>query len=94
MIEIKDNQSVFDIGLQYGGDMEAVFDWAVENGLSITDDLKAGDRYPEPKVVNKKRADEIANKGYIFATAVVMDEDEFLLQGIGYWAINIDFIVS
>mgnify|MGYP000006227300 CR=1 FL=1 len=54
-IEVLSNQTLSDIALQVYGDIEGVFSLAVDNGLSVTDELHPGqviEYYPE-KVINK-----------------------------------------
>ncbi len=44
------NQSLFDIAIQEYGTIEAVFDLAMANGLSVTDTLTAGQVLNVPEV--------------------------------------------
>ena len=41
-IRVLNNQSLLDIALQVSGSAEATYDVALENGISITDDLMPG----------------------------------------------------
>ncbi len=41
-IQALNNQSLIDIAIQTTGSVEGVFELALKNGLSITDDLKIG----------------------------------------------------
>lgn len=42
MITVIPNQSILDIAVQESGSVLAAFDWAVNNALSLTDDLIPG----------------------------------------------------
>ena len=89
-------QSLLDIAVQHTGAVESVFAIAVANGLSLTDDLPAGTEIKLPDSVNKDS--DVLNyysaKRLQPATAVIMLPEEERLEGIGYWAISVDFKVS
>ena len=89
-------QSLLDIAIQHTGVVENTFAMAVANGLSLTDDLLAGTEIKLPDSVNKDS--DVLNyysaKRLHPATAVIMLPEEERLEGIGYWAISVDFKVS
>jgi len=89
-------QSLLDIAVQHTGAVESVFAIAVANGLSLTDDLPAGTEIKLPDSVNKDS--DVLNyysaKRLQPATAVILLPEEERLEGIGYWAISVDFKVS
>ena len=89
-------QSLLDIAIQHTGAVESVFAIAVANGLSLTDDLPAGAEIKLPDTVNKDS--DVLNyysaKRLQPATAVIMLPEAERLEGIGYWAISVDFKVS
>ena len=89
-------QSLLDIAIQHTGAVESVFAIAVANGLSLTDDLPAGTEIKIPDSVNKDS--DVLNyytaKRLQPATAVILPPEEERLEGIGYWAIRVDFKVS
>lgn len=89
-------QSLLDIAIQHTGAVESVFAIAVANGLSLTDDLPAGTEIKIPDSVNKDS--DVLNyytaKRLQPATAVILPPEEERLEGIGYWAISVDFKVS
>ena len=89
-------QSLLDIAIQHTGAVENTFAMAVANGLSLTDDLPAGTEIQLPDNVNKDS--DVLNyysaKRLQPATAVIMLPEEERLEGIGYWAISVDFKVS
>ena len=90
------NQSLLDIAIQHTGAVENTFALAVVNGLSLTDDLPAGTEIKLPDSVNKDS--DVLNyytaKRLQPATAVIMLPEAERLEGIGYWAISVDFKVS
>lgn len=59
MITVLSNQSLLDIAIQEDGNVLAAFEWALANGISITEELVPGQKLIIPKSVN--RDNEIAN---------------------------------
>ena len=90
------NQSLLDIAIQHTGAVENTFALAVANGLSLTDDLPAGAEIKIPDSANKDSdvLNYYTSKRLQPATAVIMLPEEERLEGIGYWAISVDFKVS
>ncbi len=89
------HQSLLDLAIQYTGTAENVFDLALQNNRSITDDLEAGEALNfEPSTLNQNK--DILNyytaKNIQPATAITAAVEQ--PQGISYWAIGIDFIVQ
>jgi hypothetical protein len=60
LINVIENQSLLDIAIQEDGCVLAVFDWALNNGLSVTDTLEPGQKIKIPKQ-ETFRYDELAN---------------------------------
>lgn len=96
-VTVKQGQTLPDMAMQTLGSMEGLFALALLNGLSITDDLVVNqvinaDIPPYSKTVLKVYADN----GYFPASGVNPPNTGIpaQLQGIGYWAIDVDFIVS
>jgi hypothetical protein len=56
-IKVQDGQNIFDIALQYYGDVSAIVRVAQDNGISITQNLTAGQELkigePTNKIVQK-----------------------------------------
>lgn len=93
-IKALNRQSLLDIALQTAGSMEAAIDLAQANGLELSDDLIDGQclqTIPERNsdIVARYDAEHIRP-----ATALDDNDTQWLRIGIGYWRINIDFIVS
>lgn len=60
IVNVIENQSLLDVAIQEDGCVLAVFDWALNNGLSITDTLTPGQKIKMPKT-EAFRGDELAN---------------------------------
>jgi len=91
-------QSFFDIAIQEDGSVSAAFDWAVANGISITDEL-----FPAQKLIapnSEYRYIEVANyfkgKQQMLATGFNLENIDFPMEptGIDYMIIGTDFIVA
>jgi capsid protein len=67
-----ENQSLLDVAIQEDGSVLAAFEWAVANGISITDDLAPGQNLSAPN--SSYRNADVANyfKGrkQMIATAI------------------------
>ncbi len=82
-------QCPIDIAMQEAGSIEALFDFALANGISITDDMIAGNIYTKPAMRNKSIAAVFYSK-LKPASAYVWEGEE----GIDYWQIERNNIVS
>lgn len=93
-ITIIEKQNLYDIALQETGDILAVFDIAAENGLSVTSEMSPGDELIIPEGVdgNREILAYYTMNGIRPATGAI--EDAEILEGIDYWYIDIDFIIS
>ncbi|MCT4647559.1 MAG: hypothetical protein N4A74_21405 [Carboxylicivirga sp.] len=93
---VKAGQNLFDMAIQEYGDLEGVLILAKDNGQSLTESL-------EPDVNLEVRTDTLNQAVVNFyqsrelkpATGLSTSENEELKpEGIDYWAIEYDFIVS
>ncbi len=95
---VEQGQSLKDIAIQYCGDAAALFSLALLNDISMTEDVAAGTQLQLPPVVNPdvvKYFEQVKHfTNHIPATKLDEAESEAALEGIGYWTIGIDFIVS
>ena len=83
-------QSILDVAVQHSGSVEACFDLAIRNNLSLTGGLVPGValNLGQPlnnDIVNFFRANKKQPASYMGTIQPA---------GIGYWAIEIDFVVS
>ena len=97
MITVLHNQSLLDLALQHTGGIESIFELAVLNGKSVTDDMTAGaSLLVEEATTNKDILAYYTAKNIQPATAFTKADEQVFerLEGISIWAINLDFIIS
>ena len=95
-ITVLHNQSLLDLALQHTGTIESIFELAVLNEKSITDDMVAGTSLLIGEISNKDILNYYTAKGIQPVTAFTKSDKQVFerLEGISIWAINLDFIVS
>ena len=96
-ITVLHNQSLLDLALQHTGDIERIFELAVLNEKSVTDDMTAGaSLLVEATTTNKDILAYYTAKNIQPATAFTKADEQVFerLEGISIWAINLDFVVS
>jgi hypothetical protein len=98
---VMDNQDFFDLAVIYCGSADAAYDFALLNEMSVSAEITAGTKLKKPAVVNTKIQSYYKTKGLQPATGSTISggtggggETPTGEQGIGYWAIEVDFIVS
>lgn len=97
MITVAPQQSMLDIALQHAGGAEAVFELAGTNTISITDDLGIGQQLVATPILSKEVTNYYAVHNICPATAITNDTINEILgdgEGIEFWAIEYDFVVS
>jgi hypothetical protein len=90
-------QSIMDVTIEQSGSLDALFDFASTNDVEITALLVPGIAYVIPSVeINKKVRTVYANKGVSPATFYDLPTEEPPVpgEGIGFWMIGNDFIIS
>jgi hypothetical protein len=98
-VEILKGQTLADMAVQETGWFEGLFDIAVTNGISITEEVAAGTNLNfKDTDVNEQvyRFAKLENIQPATAFGYVLTEggEEPVLDGVEFWAIEIDFIVS
>lgn len=95
-ITVLNNQSVFDIAVRYSGSADAAFMIAVENNMSVTSTLTAGMELNIPNIVRKDVAAYFNSRNHQPATAwdPTNAGGQPKPEGISYWAISDDFVVT
>ena len=92
---VKQNQTLFDIAIEHCGDAELAYQIAEINGFAITDDLPVETTLQLPNIANQKVVNYFDIDGLSPATAIT---DSQMLnvggEGIEFWTIELDFIVS
>lgn len=94
-VDILPLQSILDLAMQHTGTAENAFDLALANGLNLTDDLEAGESIQLIAYgiqQNKDILNYYTAKNIQPATAITAAVEQ--PQGISYWAIGINFIIS
>lgn len=89
-VTVQVGQTLLDVAIQHLGAESAVADLAQLNELDMTADVEVGDVLKLPEVVNKRVVKVLKDGGHIPATNYISDD----LEGIEYWDIEGDFIVS
>ena len=94
-MKVLQGQSIFDIAVQELGSAEGAFALAIANGQSVTDALHEGQEMELTAVVNKPIATYYANKSLTPATSLTeTQQNEALAEGIDFWAVETEFIIS
>lgn len=96
---ILNRQSLLDMVIQECGSLDSIFSLAERNNMAITDDLPAGKEleYALEDITQKQVVISLANRGIQPATAIsseLLANGELLLEGVEFWGIEYDFIVS
>lgn len=92
-VRVKDKETSLDIAVLNSGSVEGVFELALLNSLSITQDLASGYELIPGSVIDEEALDELHSRRARPASAIDISEGE-QLEGIGYWIIGNDFIVQ
>lgn len=94
-VKVKDRQSLPDMAVQTAGSMEAAFDLAAANGVSLTDTLADGQVLETVRAADAAVVRRYSAQGVEPATALSGEEMATLAQeGINFMGIEIDFVVS
>jgi hypothetical protein len=95
-IKVQAGQSLFDIAVQYLGDVERVFEIADINGLMTTNEVEPGTWLVVPDLDMAKRyvVDAFSKRNLSPASITDSGIEAAALDGIDYWAIEDDFIIT
>jgi hypothetical protein len=94
-VKILAGQTMLDIALQELGDLERVFEMAVDNNISISDNLQAGSVLQVGDYERDKRyLIKIFEKPTKIASDDFAGEVNSRLEGVDYWTLGMDFIVQ
>lgn len=96
MATVEVGQSLLDIAVQQSGSLEGLLSIAIQNSISITDAIPAGSSVDVALVVSKPVADFFRVNGVKPATGItdINIAQTISDEGIEFWAIEEDFIVS
>ena len=72
MVVVQDNQTLFDIAILNDGTVDSALDWAVFNGLSLTEDIAPGQILQNPNSVyrNQEKANFFKYRNQNLGTAI------------------------
>jgi len=94
-ITVQPNQNIFDLAIQQYGSISGLFFIVKSNALKPTEFLKAGaELITNEQAINKPVVDFFKAKQKPAHGSNLVVDSEPVLTGIGYMAIEIDFIVS
>lgn len=89
-----DRQSLLDIAVQTSGGVEAAFDLAAANDVSVSESLEAGAQLETAPVADKMVLERYTARQIRPATELSDEEIEAApFGGIGYMGIEVDFMV-
>lgn len=93
---IEQGQCLMDFAIQHCGSATAIVAIAMLNNISVTEDVAAGTDLLLPPVVNQQVVNYFKTNNLIPATQPQKEKPFYNSknEGIGYWAIGHDFIVS
>jgi len=88
-------QSIFDIAIQWGGDVAWAITVAKLNGLSVTESLVPGQQVEIPdQPANREVFSYYYRKGLVPATSITTEFDAVENEGLDYWIVEVDFIIT
>jgi len=90
---VHSGQSIFDIAIQHCGSVDAAYDVAVLNSLPLDAILMPGQTLLIPKVTDKRVVDEFERRGVVPGTVFWL-VDEPKEEGLEFWYLEIDFVIS
>lgn len=96
-VNVLSGQTLLDMAMQKLGSLEGLFSLALLNGLSVTQTLTDGQSLDFPiKPFNRIIAKSFEDNNWKPASATTVPGEAPIegLQGIDYWAIEIDFQIS
>lgn len=94
MNKVRQGQSFLDMVLQSTGSIDNAILMAVANNMSLTSELIIGQELKQTPITDQKMVGFFTPVQKRPATAWNLHDFDPKPEGISYWAINIDFIVS
>lgn len=94
--KVTSRQSLFDVAVQHCGTMEAAFELALLNDVSMSADLLVGEAVILPTPADSSTVTTFTVNRYMPATGCTQAEILAILnqsEGIEFWGIEYDFIV-
>jgi len=91
-VAVSPGQNIYDIAVQEYGSIEGILKFRENSEFSFTQDINPGDRIEVPGEVVNRNVQEFLKLYPKIATGNNFSEN--ILEGINYWAIEVDFVVS
>lgn len=93
---VRNGQSLFDIALQECGNAESAFELALLNGMTLSDELVNGQIVELPDVAEKMVVKQYAVDNVFPATGITSTQFNETIggEGVEFWGIEFDFVVS
>lgn len=92
-IVVKNGQNLLDAAILHCGSLEAAFEAAVANDISISDEPITGQAILMPDPINKAVVEYFDVNKYLPATNDTYTAP-IVSEGIGFWTIGTDFIIQ
>lgn len=96
-VTVSSCQSLFDLAVQYTGTAQTALEWAMLNGISLTEDLQVGQQLTPPDVTDQQVVLTFQVGKLIPASSITQSQILEVLdqqEGIDFWGIEYDFIVQ
>ncbi|NNV54520.1 hypothetical protein [Limnovirga soli] len=89
---VADKQNLLDVQVLTTGDLSGLFTMALLNGIGITDDISSGQKLTKAVAFDADVVNVLNERKARPATAIEPGIE--VLEGIDYWAIDVDFVVQ
>ena len=95
-VNVKPHQCLLDLSMREKGSIDALFGFALANGLSITDDLLSGSDLwtPDVEISDRRTFKTLREEQVVPANTYTAEDKAAINGGIGYMGIQVDFRVS
>lgn len=95
-VNVKPHQCLLDISMQEKGSIAALFDFALVNARSITDDCIAGETLfiPDIDITDMRVWQELQEEGVVPSNGYTTEDAAIVMGGIGYMGVQLDFRIS
>jgi len=93
-ITISNGQTFLDLAMQHAGSAEAAFAMSLQSNVPITQELQAGNQLPAPAVVSDGIRNAFAVEKAKPLSIIITQGEDAMNEGIGYWVMEDDFVVS
>jgi hypothetical protein len=92
-ITVEPNQNIYDLAIQETGDISGIVDLVKSNNISFSSQVIGGEKFIKPGVISKVLVNYLKYNKPATGSEVLVNNTP-VKEGIGYWNIEVDFIVS